>query len=76
MKNGGFLQEAPMRRAINTLKEFHAIAKKYTARKLLCVATSAVRDAPNRAEFLHRARKESGIKIKVIDGQKKRGMVG
>lgn len=69
-ENDGFLQEAPMRRAINALKEFHAIAKKYTARKLLCVATSAVRDAPNRAEFLHRARKESGIKIKVIDGAK------
>lgn len=69
-ENGGFLQEAPIRRAINALKEFHAIAKKYAARKLLCVATSAVRDAPNRAEFLHRARKESGIKIKVIDGAK------
>ncbi|OBV29725.1 guanosine polyphosphate pyrophosphohydrolase [Helicobacter sp. CLO-3] len=69
-ENGGFLQEEPMRRAINALKEFKTIAKEYAAKKLLCVATSAIRDAPNRAEFLLRARKESGVSIKVIDGSK------
>lgn len=69
-ENNGLLQEVPMQRAINALKEFKAIAKKYAAKKLLCVATSAIRDAPNRAEFLVRARQEGGVKIKVIDGTK------
>ena len=69
-ENEGFLQEIPMQRAICALIDFKAIAKKYNARKILCVATSAVRDAPNRAEFLRQARKQSGIDVKVIDGAK------
>ena len=44
------------------------IAKLHKARKILCVATSAVRDAPNKAEFLKLAR-NIGLKIKVISGE-------
>lgn len=69
-ENNGALQEIPMQRAISALKEFRAISKQYKANKLFCVATSAIRDAPNRSEFLLRARKQSGIDIKVIDGEK------
>ena len=69
-ENGGYLQGIPMRRAIMALRDFRLIAKKYAARKLLCVATSAIRDAPNKMEFLRMARKQSGIDIKVIDGAK------
>lgn len=69
-ENDGYLQEIPIRRAISALREFSAIAKRHNARKLLCVATSAVRDAPNRAEFLQRARKESGVQVKIIDGER------
>jgi exopolyphosphatase/guanosine-5'-triphosphate,3'-diphosphate pyrophosphatase len=47
-----------------------SIAQAYSVRKLLCVATSAVRDAPNRAVFLHRLRDELDLKVKVIDGKK------
>lgn len=64
----GYLQPKPMERAICALKDFLWIAKSHKARKILCVATSAVRDAPNKAEFLKLAR-EIGLKIKVITGE-------
>jgi len=66
----GNLQPAAVERALLALDEFLSIARAYGSRKLLCVATSAVRDAPNRAAFLKRARDELGLKIKVIDGEK------
>jgi exopolyphosphatase/guanosine-5'-triphosphate,3'-diphosphate pyrophosphatase len=69
-ENGGNLQEFAMKRAFNALNEFLLIAKSLKAKKILCVATSAVRDAPNRDEFLRKVKKELGLKIKVIDGDK------
>jgi len=69
-KNGGNLQEEPMRRAYEALYNFLSIAKSYKARKILCVATSALRDAPNRSVFLQKVRKELGLNIKVIDGER------
>ena len=69
-ENGGNLQDFAIERAIKALREFLLIAKSQKARKILCVATSAVRDAPNRAEFIKRVKDELGLKIKVIDGDK------
>jgi exopolyphosphatase/guanosine-5'-triphosphate,3'-diphosphate pyrophosphatase len=68
-ENGGNLQDFAIKRALNALKEFLLIAKSLKARKILAVATSAVRDAPNKAEFLKEVRK-IGINLKVIDGEK------
>jgi exopolyphosphatase/guanosine-5'-triphosphate,3'-diphosphate pyrophosphatase len=51
-KNNGNLQEIPMQRTIDALKDFLSIIYSYKARKTLCVATSALRDAPNKKEFL------------------------
>lgn len=69
-ENNGNLQEFAINRAINALKEFLLIAKNLKARKILAVATSAVRDAPNKNIFLSKVRKEVGLNIKVIDGKK------
>ncbi len=68
-KNGGNLQEEPMQRAYEALENFLSIAASYKARKILCVATSALRDAPNKALFLQRVRRGLGLKIKVISGE-------
>ncbi|MCI7484735.1 MAG: Ppx/GppA family phosphatase [Helicobacter sp.] len=68
-ENNGILQELPMQRAISALKEFLQIAKAHKSRKLFCVATSAIRDAPNAKEFLSRVKKACGLDIKVIDGR-------
>jgi len=69
-EHNGELQDFAIKRALNALKEFLLIAKSLKTRKILCVATSAVRDAPNKAEFINLVKKELGINIKVIDGDK------
>jgi exopolyphosphatase/guanosine-5'-triphosphate,3'-diphosphate pyrophosphatase len=69
-ENSGNLQINAINRAINALKEFKLIAKSLKARKILAVATSAVRDAPNKQQFLNLVKKETGLQIKVIDGEK------
>ena len=69
-KNDGSLQEEPMQRAYDALCNFLSIASSYKARKILCVATSALRDAPNKSVFLKKVRNGLGLNIKVIDGEK------
>jgi len=67
--NDGNLQPIPMQRAFNALESFLEIAKNLKSRKILCVATSALRDAPNKQEFISRVSKELKLNIKVIDGK-------
>ena len=69
-ENGGNLQEAAIERGLNALHDFLSIAKSYHVRKILCVATSAVRDAPNKNDFLRRAKQELELNIKVINGER------
>ena len=69
-QNGGELQEAAMNRALLALKDFLQIADSYDVRKTLCVATSAVRDANNKKQFLSMIKKELGLNVKVISGEK------
>ncbi len=69
-EHNGILQDKPIERALNAIRDFHLIAKEYKARKLFCVATSAVRDAPNRQKFISLIKKETTIQVKVIDGEK------
>ncbi|MBT3882997.1 MAG: Ppx/GppA family phosphatase [Campylobacteraceae bacterium] len=69
-ENNGNLQDIPLQRAYNALKSFLQIAKNSKSRKILCVATSALRDAPNGKDFVKKVSKELGLNIKVIDGTK------
>lgn len=69
-ENGGNLQTIPMQRAFGALESFLKIAKNLKSRKIICVATSALRDAPNKKEFLSRVSKELKLNIKIIDGVK------
>lgn len=68
--NNGNLQFLPMQRAYDALKSFLEIAKNLKSRKILCVATSALRDAPNNSEFIAKVSKELKLNIKIIDGKK------
>jgi len=69
-ENGGNLQEIPMQRAFNSLKSFLSISNSLKSRKIICVATSAMRDAPNSKIFINKVKNELGLCIKVIDGAK------
>ena len=69
-ENGGNLQEVPMQRAYEALKSFLNISNALKSRKIFCVATSALRDAPNSKIFLNRVKNGLGLNIKIINGEK------
>ena len=69
-ENNGNLQDLPMQRAYESLKSFLNISHALKSRKIICVATSALRDAPNSKVFISRVQKELGLNIKVIEGEK------
>lgn len=69
-ENDGNLQEPALQRAFNSLQSFLNISKALKSRKIICVATSALRDAPNAKTFINKVRNELGLNIKVIDGAK------
>ncbi|MEJ5350892.1 MAG: Ppx/GppA phosphatase family protein [Melioribacteraceae bacterium] len=54
-------------RAINCLKRFKGIAESHNA-KIRAVATSAVREAHNKNEFIQKVYDEVGIDIEIISG--------
>jgi len=66
----GLLQERAIKRTIEALQIFKSIISDYKVRKTLIIATAAVRNAPNRSQFIQKVRKELGFNIKVIDGNK------
>ena len=61
------LEAAAVDRTVEALRHFSAIAKGYNA-ELHAVATSAVREAEDPAEFLERALVEAGVEVHVIAG--------
>jgi len=69
-ENDGLLQDIPMQRAIDALENFLSIIKSFKVRKTLCVATSALRDAPNKKDFLQKVKNRLDLKIKIIDGER------
>ncbi len=69
-ENGGTLQNIPMQRAYDALEDFCHIIKNLKCNKTFCVATSALRDAPNANEFIKRIKKDLKLNIKIIDGKK------
>jgi exopolyphosphatase / guanosine-5'-triphosphate,3'-diphosphate pyrophosphatase len=69
-QNGGNLQEIPMQRTFDALADFTSILSSFKVTKTLCVATSALRDAPNKQEFIQKVRNNLKLNIKVIDGEK------
>ncbi len=54
-------------RAVIALKRFAGISESHGA-ELRAVATSAVREATNKNEFIKRVLDETGVEIEVIDG--------
>jgi exopolyphosphatase/guanosine-5'-triphosphate,3'-diphosphate pyrophosphatase len=57
-------------RAVRALRDFTAIAASAGAQQVIAVATAAVREAENRAEFAQRVREEVGIQVEIIDGKR------
>jgi exopolyphosphatase/guanosine-5'-triphosphate,3'-diphosphate pyrophosphatase len=64
-----------MERALTTLKKFRQKAEGYGASEILAAATSAVRDAENRQEFLARAAAEAGVRIDLLSGSEEARLI-
>jgi exopolyphosphatase / guanosine-5'-triphosphate,3'-diphosphate pyrophosphatase len=64
----GRLGEESMEMTVRTLAHFRRLADARRVDRMRAVATSAVREARNRAEFIRRLRRETGIAIEVISG--------
>ncbi len=68
------ISENAIQEAIAQLNIFKKLAKKYNA-EIKAVATSAVREARNKDEFLTRIFDETKINIEVIDGKKEAELI-
>lgn len=62
------LSQAAMDRVIRCLCEWKAVVETYRVDACAVVATSAVRDAANRAEFLDRVKRAAGFDVEIITG--------
>jgi exopolyphosphatase/guanosine-5'-triphosphate,3'-diphosphate pyrophosphatase len=62
----GQLQSKAVGRALDAIKHFHAVLKKYPVKAVLAVATSAVRESANGREFVESIERETGIRVEVI----------
>lgn len=65
----GRLNPEGRRRAIAALRRFAALARAMRVSPLVTVATAAVREAMDGAEFRREAERATGLKLKVIDGE-------
>lgn len=68
-KNGYLLPEA-IERTVKVLKEYRGKLNKYGATEVLVYATSATRDSANRDEFIDLVRRETGLTIECISGDR------
>jgi len=72
------LSRAAMDRVIQCLREWRGIIDASQVEASVAVATSAVRDAQNREEFLDRVKREAGFEVEIITGEEeaRRTMLG
>jgi exopolyphosphatase/guanosine-5'-triphosphate,3'-diphosphate pyrophosphatase len=65
----GRLLDGPMRRTVDATAELAGQARRLGATAIRVVATSAVREAANRAEFVARVRAATGLEVLVVSGE-------
>jgi exopolyphosphatase / guanosine-5'-triphosphate,3'-diphosphate pyrophosphatase len=66
LKDRGYLSDEAMDRAFLVLKDYAGIIEENHVGEVLCVGTSALREATNSEAFLRRVREKLQISIKVI----------
>ncbi len=62
------LSAAAMDRVLQCIREWREIIDASSVEGVVAVATSAVRDATNRDEFLDRVKREAGVEIEILTG--------
>ncbi len=64
-----------MERGMTALKIHLETIERYHAEKVVCIATSAMRDATNSREFIQKVHDEFGLGIRIIDGKKEAQLI-
>ena len=64
----GELSDTTMARATEAIRDFKAIATGAGAKRIVAVATAAMRDAANGALYVERLRRELGVRVEIIGG--------
>jgi exopolyphosphatase/guanosine-5'-triphosphate,3'-diphosphate pyrophosphatase len=65
----GFLPEEGIAKALSALQRFRVLCRTMGVRDVRCVATAAVRDAANGAQFRELAERALGCEIELLSGQ-------
>jgi exopolyphosphatase/guanosine-5'-triphosphate,3'-diphosphate pyrophosphatase len=65
-ETGGPLQPEPMERALETIELFAHFCRATGIERIRPLATSAIREASNRKEFVRAARRRSGLEVEVL----------
>ena len=65
----GALDPAAMRRALDALMRMAMLARQLEVDRVVAVATSAVRDAGNGQQFVELVRRETGLELRLLDGE-------
>ena len=71
---GGVLLPGAMERTMEAVNSFYQIALRLGAERVVAAATSAVRDASNRDEFLDGVRRKTGLRVRVLSGEEEAAM--
>jgi exopolyphosphatase / guanosine-5'-triphosphate,3'-diphosphate pyrophosphatase len=64
----GSLSEAAVARGVHTVRRFAATVKRLGVRRVIGVATSAARDAPNGPAFVQEAERATSVRLKILSG--------
>ena len=70
------LSEEGMQRGLDAIRTLLAAAAAHAPEKILLVATSAVRDARNGADFRARVRTATGHEIRILSGDEEANLIG
>lgn len=73
--NDRLIQEDAFKRGTATLQRFKAIAEKHNCIEIICIATSAIRNAKNGQEFSFEVQKQLDLKIETIEGDREAELI-
>lgn len=73
--NEGVITTDAILRGVDTLKDYVAKCNEMGARRVKAFATSAVRDAKNKDEFLNAVQQEMDLEIEVISGEREAELI-
>lgn len=70
-----FITPAAFQRGIDAIKEYQSIIEKYNVKKVVAIATSAIRGASNGAAFVDNIKTETNIDVQVISGEREAELI-